>query len=117
MSELKNQICLWLVMAALAAGAVFFLFSSDTVENFYMTQKASKLHNNGRYEEAIAVYERLLELDPDNGNTHWNMAVAYLQNGDKESAREEVAILRKMHEHDLVTMLEDLIARNASVEN
>jgi tetratricopeptide (TPR) repeat protein len=39
------------------------------------------------YEEAISAYEKALELDPDQTESHWNLAMIYLEVGRYADAR------------------------------
>ena len=42
----------------------------------------------GHYNEAIEYYERVIRLEPDNAQAHYNLAEVHLKIGDKELAEE-----------------------------
>ena len=42
--------------------------------------------NQGRYPEAISVFEKILLDDPNNSRACWNLAVSYDRNSDKKNA-------------------------------
>jgi folate-binding protein YgfZ len=49
------------------------------------------LSRQGQYEEAVALMQRLLEVDPNRVMAHTNLSIYYLKLGDKEKAEEEKA--------------------------
>lgn len=52
---------------------------------------AQGLIHNGRYEEAIRVYDRVEEADPSRIALYWSRGYLWLQQGNYEKAREEFA--------------------------
>ena len=110
--KVKKQY-IWLFGIILLAGILsFFLLSSANVKVFFIGEKASYQHDRGHYDRAIQSYEKLIELDPKTGSNYWNLAVAYLQKGDKVHATKQIVRLRSIGEDDLAVMLKDFIKRN-----
>lgn len=54
--------------------------SADTVETLY--QRAGGLYESQHYEEAIPLFNRVVELDPRHGNAYALLGGSYLQLGD-----------------------------------
>ena len=54
--------------------------------------------NCGRYEEAIVAYKQAMKLHVDDPHVRYQIALAYLKMGDKDSALEEYEILKSMDE-------------------
>jgi len=44
------------------------------------------LFNSQKYTEAIAVFEKVLEKDPENANAAYNIAISYIQLKDDDNA-------------------------------
>ena len=49
-----------------------------------------ELLERGQYEDAIATFERVLELDPKDAQAHYNLARALIEEGDLASAEEHL---------------------------
>jgi len=54
--------------------------------------------NCGRYERAMAAYKQALKLQVNNPHIHYQIALACLKTGDKDSALEEYEILKSQDE-------------------
>src|SRR3569833_1272872 len=52
--------------------------------SFYLTGRADSKLKTKRYKDAINDYLLALQLNPDNKDAYWNLAVAYNYNGDYE---------------------------------
>ena len=62
------------------------------IERLLPVQKLSaeaykeQMANQGNRAEAISLWEKLLAYHPDDGVLHWDLAIAYAQQGDKKLA-------------------------------
>ncbi len=54
----------------------------------------------GFLEEAKGLFQRVLELDPENATAHYNLDLIYKQLGDKEKAKVHFALHRKYKPDD-----------------
>src|SRR5580704_7589895 len=52
-------------------------------------EQANALARSRSWEEAVAAYRRVLELEPNDAITHYNLALALKYKGDKKQAVEE----------------------------
>ena len=52
---------------------------------------------HGQNEEAVANFQRAIELDPDEVDAHWRLAKLYQSMGKKEQAGTELATVNKLH--------------------
>lgn len=74
--------------------------------------RASRLHDEGKIEQAIVVYKRLLAEDPqnqtlpNNANIHYDLGMAYLDDNNLTKAREQIVILKKLGRDDLAKELQ-----------
>lgn len=55
------------------------------------------LYNGRRYAEAIESYKTVIKLRPELVVAHYNLGLTYVAVNDKAGAREELAILQKLH--------------------
>lgn len=76
------------------------------------SEKAYDYHNRGEYDKAIAMYHKLIALDPKNPVNYWDLAIAYVDTKDFNSAREQAAKVRALDAH-LADQLDLLIRKSA----
>lgn len=70
---------IWIAMVTFCIACTGKTASSAVKEAF---GSAENHYNKGEFESAIADLDRVLELDPDNGNAYFNRGMAYLQKGE-----------------------------------
>lgn len=75
---------------------------------YALNNLGNSLFNTGHYKEAIKVFDRAIEVVPDNLITHHNLAIAQLFNKNKAAALEQYAFLKKM-DADLALHLYQII--------
>jgi len=63
---------------------ILLAFSCSSVQP--TMKEGAKLFNEQKYTEAIAVFEKVLEKDPENANAAYNIAVSYIQLKDDGKA-------------------------------
>ena len=56
---------------------------------------ARRPHREELLQKALAQFQRVLELDPENTTAHYNLDLIYKQLGDKERAAEHLALYRR----------------------
>jgi len=61
-----------------------FIFSQSVDELF---NTANKYYNENKYEEAIQIYEKIIEIDVFSEDLYLNLGNAYFQNLENGSAR------------------------------
>lgn len=69
-------------MVVAIVGYIVFAYSyvyADEDKSAYVFYKASTLYEKGQYEEAIAVYEQLIETGQESGNLYYNIANCYFK--------------------------------------
>ena len=75
---------------------------------------ATYLWGMADYDNAIANFEKLIELDPENVNNYELLAMSYAQNGDYETAivwyEEFIVRLNALGRNDETGEFEDIIA-------
>ncbi len=89
MSTKKKIFTFILVLEALViAGLIAFLFylNSDTVKLNRQWKLAQNYLLEEDYEQAIAAYEIVIQIDPKNTEAYLGLAEAYAENGDLEKA-------------------------------
>ncbi|UCE42263.1 MAG: tetratricopeptide repeat protein [Candidatus Aminicenantes bacterium] len=57
--------------------------------------EGAQLFQQGKYEEATALFQKAIEKDPDNVDAHYNLALSLLRSGKQEEA---IALLEKVKE-------------------
>ncbi|MGB5158498.1 MAG: tetratricopeptide repeat protein [Desulfobacterales bacterium] len=68
---------------------------SELIKPFY--EKAVRYHRQNRLKEAIMMYRQVLNKDPQNKDTQFNLACAYIENREFAAA---LPILYDLHEKD-----------------
>jgi len=59
--------------------AILFISSCSTPPKNYTSKEGAKLFTEQKHKEAIEVFEKVLEKDPNNKNAQYNIAVSYIQ--------------------------------------
>jgi len=54
--------------------------------------------NSGQYEKAVEAYKQAIQINPNNGVTHYLLAETYVKMGDKDLALEQYEILKTIDE-------------------
>jgi len=85
--------------------------SCQKIEATLLSNKADRLHNAGKLDEAIKVYQRIIEIDPNPIN-HWDLGVAYLDKGDTENARRQIEKIKEHGDDKLAEQLETLLQKS-----
>jgi TonB family protein len=66
---------------------ILLAFSCSTIPSPVNNSKeGAKLFNEQKYAEAIKVFEKVLEKDPENANATYNIAISYIQLKDEDKA-------------------------------
>ena len=65
--------------------------NTDTL--FYF---ATNLETRGLYEEAIAVFEKIIALDPEDADAYYELGLAYLAKRQKAKAMDVYNVLQKL---------------------
>lgn len=89
MSTKKKVLILILgIEAVVIAGLVVFLFylNSDTVKLNHQLELAQRYLLEEDYEQAIAAYEIVIQIDPKNTQAYLGLAEAYAESGNMEKA-------------------------------
>jgi tetratricopeptide (TPR) repeat protein len=73
-----------------AYGEIEKLIKSDPSVPDYYVIMADMFKFDGNKEKALEYYNKVLEIDPDNGFIHFSLAAFYLQNNDLEKAFDQV---------------------------
>jgi len=74
--------------------------------------QANRYHDEGRFAQAIEIYQSLLASDPENKKhpnknmVRYDLGMAYLDEGKRQKAHEQAVILRKARRDDLATLIE-----------
>ncbi|MFQ6091110.1 MAG: tetratricopeptide repeat protein [bacterium] len=68
-----------ILLAILCISAPYGLVSAETAAT-RLFNKANRLYEEGRYEEAIAEYEQIVDSGIDNGYVYYNLGNAYFMN-------------------------------------
>lgn len=79
---------------------------------------AELLLRSGRSADAVSAYKKSLALDGTNGNTHYNLAYAYLQMGNPKAALSEVKLAMDSYRDNPSFLFDaDLMASDAAKAN
>jgi tetratricopeptide (TPR) repeat protein len=105
-----------MVLVILAAVSVCVMASCDlkSMTQKVMYNRARNLHDHGKLEQAIEVYQKVLEFDGDNTEVYYDLGVAYADHHDVNNAKKQAAILRKLGRRDLAEVLETVIRDSSS---
>lgn len=66
--------------------------------------KGDLLRSRGQIAQALATYQAILKLDPNNVQAHADIAATHLQAGQGEQARDQLAAARKLQPNSLVVL-------------
>src|SRR5215469_1435552 len=67
---------------------------AQTAEDY--RQRASEFSRNGSWDQAIVNYRKALELEPNDSDTHFNLALALKYKGETQQAVEEFEAALKL---------------------
>jgi len=73
----------------LAFALIVLVFSCSSTQKAAVKEQmydGAVLFNSQKYTEAIAVFEKVLEKDPENANATYNIAISYIQLKDEDKA-------------------------------
>ena len=94
------------------------LVSCEGFDEQLMYNRAERLHNDKKFEEAIEIYQQLLDMDPenkvhpDNANVMYDMGVAYVDMNKQSKASKLLPELKKLDREDLAVELKKVIIRS-----
>ena len=117
-SKLKIMIPIAIAVIAVIIAVVFINFSpKESVDISSLMSTAQKYLVDNQYEQAIAEFKKVIDLDPMNADAYLGLADAYIGIGDTDSA---VEILEKGYEltgdERLKKMLDELTGGSAEAE-
>jgi adenylate cyclase len=99
-SEAYTQLAINLLWAGRPEEAIPFFKKairlSPIPPNRCLTQMANAYANLGQYEEAIAIYEKIIKKEPDQVLAHLWLAVTLMLAGKEDKAREEAAEVMRL---------------------
>ncbi len=79
-----RRLCVFLLVMGLLFSAVTF---AQTAQSY--RQQAVELSRNKSWDQAIASYRKALDLEPNDPDTHYNLALTLKYKGDAKQAVEE----------------------------
>ncbi|NIT61968.1 MAG: tetratricopeptide repeat protein, partial [Aliifodinibius sp.] len=62
---------------------ISFLLLGASIED---ARKANEAYDEGNYDEAISLYKKAIDADPENAKLHFNLASALAKSGQSEKA-------------------------------
>ncbi len=117
-SKLKIIIPIGIALIAIALAFVFIRFApTKTTDIGTMISTAQQYLTEQKYEQAIAEFQKIIEIDPKNADAYIGMAKAYIGIGDTDKA---VEVLEDGYEQTgddrILEMLEELKSGEETVE-
>ncbi len=74
------------------------LFAQNGAKDFhYWFDKGALLSVYGNQNAAIQAFQNAIELEPENSGAHFNMSIAYAENGDFHEAMEAVNMAKRLN--------------------
>jgi len=73
--------------------------------------QANTAYNQGKYAQAIELYKKLVDENPDNPEYHYQLGLSYFSKGEKFRAQQKANRLRKLGRTDLAESLEQLLTQ------
>ena len=71
--------------------------------------KADTAYNQSHFKEAIELYKKLIEKDPQRSELYWKLGISYYSDGDRFNTRKQISQLRKLGKDDLANDLQQLL--------
>lgn len=93
-------------------GLSVLIFSSIACKKLnqqIMYSRARSFHDAGNIDKAIAIYQKLIEMEKDNSEVLYDLGVAYAQKNQMALARGQVKKLKSIGRKDLADVLESVI--------
>jgi FimV-like protein len=80
-----------------------------------LAERAAKRAGEGNYDKAISLWKRVLDLDPSLQKTRRDLAMAYMESGDNESAKNHLVEVLRLDPEDAWgwVVLGNLYAKNS----
>lgn len=88
----------------------FSSLSCAKVKSVWLSATAGSALDKGQYDKAIAKYEKLTELNPDDYSNYWNLGVAYARQKQYTKAQKQIAKLESLGKDDLAEELKKAIS-------
>lgn len=71
----------------------------------YLSAKAISATNAGNFAKAEELYLKIMELEPNVADHHWQLAGVYIASRQKAKAQKEIQALRRLGRDDLADQL------------
>lgn len=81
------------------------LSSCGKIQVGYLSAKAMSAMNGGNFEKAEELYLKVIELEPNVADHHWQLASVYISSKRNAKARQEIEKLRSLGRDDLADQL------------
>ena len=81
------------------------LVSCTEIKAGFLVAQADSALNNGNFEKAESLYQKIIVLQPDVAEHHWKLGTVYISRNRKTKAEEQIKILRAMKRDDLADQL------------
>jgi tetratricopeptide (TPR) repeat protein len=95
-----------------AADELGRLIEADSTNAAWWTKLGFAMNNSGRYEEAVAAYEKALSLEPGSQEHRTNLASALLNKGAELHEEKQYDAAAKYYERVLAILADNWIALN-----
>lgn len=95
------RILLIVLFIAVAAG----LSACSKIQTGYLSAKAMAAVNGGNFTKAEELYLKIIEIEPNVPDHHWQLAGVYISSRRNAKARQEIETLRRMGRDDLADQL------------
>jgi len=99
------------ILTIWCVGLCVFLCSCERISTAMMLMQANTSYNQGKYDKAIELYQKLIEINPANPEYHYQMGLSYFSSGDKTKVQQKANRLRKLGRDDLAQSLEQLLTQ------
>ncbi len=71
----------------------------------YLSAKAISATNAGSFAKAEELYLKIIELEPNVADHHWQLAGVYIASRQQAKAQKEIQVLRRLGRDDLADQL------------
>ena len=95
------------ILLIIGMGAI--LSGCDQLKVAYWSAIAQSATNNGSFAKAEALYNKIVDLQPNVAENYWQRGMLYIAMKESRKVLQDSATLRKLKRNDLADQLEQLL--------
>ncbi len=97
------------VISPIILAILLTLGGCDSWNQYWWAKQAEEAQSNGDNKKAVDLYQKLIEVNPNEPNNYWNLAILYLDTEQEKKALEIRDKLKKVGRDDYAQRLDEVV--------